>query len=247
MEDNYLSSDSNKDQEKRLSDCMVCGGEIIYEQEMLPKICYFCDKELKTNSFCKNGHFVCDTCHARDAVDIIKKVCLVSTEKDMVKLYKKIRNHRSFSIHGPEHHALVAGVVLTAYRNMGRQISKDILNETIDRGASVPGGYCGYYGVCGAAVGVGIAFATILKSTPLTPKERQTVMDVTAEVLKVIAQNEAARCCLRDSVIAINEAVRLSEKYLDIKLVSDEKFICTQFKRNKECIKDSCPFWPGNQ
>ena len=241
-----MVQNSNQDYIHHSYGCMVCGSEIVYEQEMLPKFCYFCDSEITTNTFCKNGHFICDTCHAKDAISIIKQVCLHSTEKDMAKLVDRIRNHKSFSLHGPEHHAMVPGIILSAYRNMGRLISEDKLNMAIDRGAIVPGGSCGFNGACGAALGVGIAFSIILQATPLKPKERQSIMTVTSEVLKTTAQYEGARCCLRESITALNEAARLSEKYLDIKLKINDEYKCSQYPQVKECIKDDCKFWPGS-
>jgi hypothetical protein len=44
-------------------------------------------------------------------------------------------------------------------------------------------------------------------------------------------------------MIALREAARLSEEYLDIKLMASEGFKCAQYLRNKECIEAACPFW----
>lgn len=229
--------------EKHASDCMVCGGEIKYDQEMQQFSCHYCGSESNSNTYCEYGHFVCDTCHAQDAISIIKKVCLSSTEKNMFSLLKTIRSHPSFPLHGPEHHAMVSGIILTAYRNSGGQLAEDRIIKGIDRGGKVPGGYCGFLGACGAALAVGNAFAIIMESTPLKPKQRQIVLKITSQVLQEIAKNEAARCCQRESLIALRSAARLSEEYLDIKLIADDEFKCEQSSRNKECIRTACPFW----
>jgi len=94
---------------------------------------------------------------------------------------------------------------------------------------------------------VGVAFAVLLDSNPLKPKERQIVLKIVAEVLSRISENKAARCCRRESLIAIREAARLSREYLDLTLDAGtgKNTDCSQSKKNKECIKSNCPFWPG--
>ena len=44
-----------------------------------------------------------------------------------------------------------------AARNAGRDLPAEALDTVLRRGGKVPGGWCGYYGACGAAVGVGVA------------------------------------------------------------------------------------------
>lgn len=222
---------------------MVCGDELVYSPKMQQLQCYYCDNKIETHTCCKSQHYVCDGCHSKDAVSIIKEVCLSSTEKDMTTLLKKIRSHSSFPLHGPEHHAMVAGIILTAYRNSSGDITDDDIILGIDRGSRIPGGFCGFQGSCGAGVGVGIAYAILLKSTPIKPEQRQKVIRIVSEVLRAISENKAARCCQRESLIALHEAARLSEEYLDIKLLASEGFKCTQYLRNKECIETACPFW----
>jgi hypothetical protein len=222
--------------DRHTTGCMVCGTDLVYEQEQKLLNCFYCGKELKTNTYCQNDHFVCDSCHTQDAIGIIKTVCLSSTEKDMIELLKTIRNHVKFPLHGPEHHAMVSGIILTAFRNSGGNIDNNKIINGIERGGEIPGGYCGYFGACGAALGVGNAFGIILRSTPIKPKERQDVLKITTKVLSAIAKNKAARCCQRESVIALQEAAKLSEEYLGIKLIASNDFKCAQFEKNKECL-----------
>ena len=161
----------------------------------------------------------------------------------MIKLLETIRSHPSFSLHGPEHHALVAGVILSGYRNSGGSISDDKIIKGITRASKVPGGYCGFLGACGAALGVGAAFAILLESTPLKPEQRQKVLQITSSVLQEIGKNRAARCCQRESVIALQKAVELSQQYLDVTLIANDNFKCGQYTKNKECMGLDCPYW----
>jgi hypothetical protein len=224
---------------------MVCGETLEYLKKDTLLECFFCGSQKKANAICKKGHFVCDVCHSADSIKIIKQVCLNTKEGDMISLMKKIRSYPSFPIHGPEHHSLVPAVILAAYRNSGGKLSNDQLIAGIDRGSTIPGGSCAFMGACGAAIGAGIAFSIILEANPYQATNRQLVQRVTWEVLGEIANFEAARCCQRDSWIALKMAARLSEKDLGIHLKADMDVICSQFNKNKECIKAQCPLWPG--
>lgn len=223
--------------------CLLCGNPVIYLSESVELKCVFCQRAFMANSICDNGHFVCDECHKGKAVDIIETICLNTKEIDMIKLMDMIRSHVRIPMHGPEHHAIVPGVILSAYRNTGGIIPDSIIQEGIKRGNSVSGGYCAFMGACGAAVGVGIAFSLILGATPLTPKERKMAQNATLEALKEIAKFRAARCCQRDSYLALKKAAEISDKYLDIKLKAEYELKCQQSYLNKECIGKGCPLY----
>jgi 7,8-dihydro-6-hydroxymethylpterin dimethyltransferase len=226
------------------SGCMVCGEELRYLETGTEQGCYYCGNIENTDALCIHGHFVCDRCHRAHGLELIKQVCLNSTATDMVVIMDKIRSHPGFCLHGPEHHSLVPAVILTAYRNSGATISKAEILKGIDRGAAVPGGSCAFMGACGAAIGVGIAFAVILHATPLQGKNRQTVQQITQRVLGKIAQFDAPRCCQRDCWLALQEAALLSGEILDRELVAGNHLVCQQYKKNKECIHEQCPLWP---
>ena len=118
------------------------------------------------------------------------------------------------------------------------------------RGAMVPGGACGFLGSCGAAVGVGIAFALILESTPLTPRARSLAQAATSAVLAEISGYEAARCCQRDCYLALAKAAELSRDLLPIPLKAEERVDCRR-KPNPTSLSSPSSFWspsePTNQ
>jgi MoaA/NifB/PqqE/SkfB family radical SAM enzyme/ubiquinone/menaquinone biosynthesis C-methylase UbiE len=225
--------------------CMVCGVELIYAETIQSKACHYCQKVKLSDARCANGHFVCDACHTRDAVEIIKQVCLNTRERDALRLMQTIRSHPHFGQHGPEHHSLVPAVILTALRNSGDEISDDRILTGIQRGQTIVGGACAFMGVCGAAIGVGIAFSILLRADPYKAYERQTVQQVTQKVLERISSYMAPRCCQRDVWLALQEASRLLEEIMGKKLMVDKKIVCRQFPKNKECIRDQCPLWPS--
>lgn len=60
-------------------------------------------------------------------------------------------------------------VLLTAYKNCGGDIRLPAsLSEAWKRGKKVPGGACGFLGVCGAAAGTGIFISILTGDTPLS-------------------------------------------------------------------------------
>lgn len=232
---------------KHQSGCMVCGSEISYVNHDQDGDCYYCGGVKKTNTACANGHFVCDDCHQKDGLSALRLICLETREQDMAALLKKIRHHPAIPMHGPEHHAMVPGIILATYRNRGGKIGKETILTGIERGSKVPGGVCGFWGSCGAAVGVGIGFSVVLEATPLTPKSRQLVQSITAEVLMKISQIRGARCCQRETVTALKEAARLSRGVLPVSLLAEEMIRCGQYDKNKECIRQQCPLWQENK
>ncbi len=63
---------------------------------------------------------------------------------------------------------MVGAALLTAYKNAGENIDlHSSLIETMNRGKSVPGGACGFWGACGAGISSGMFISIISKSTPL--------------------------------------------------------------------------------
>ena len=230
---------------RHATNCMKCGAPLRYLKEEKHMACIFCGKTAFANAMCENAHFVCDTCHSMEAIKVIAHICLETSKTDMIELFQEIRSHPAVPVNGPEHHYMVAGIILVTYKNLGGDVTPDMIQAGIQRGRQVSGGYCGFMGVCGAAIGVGTAFSLILEANPIKPVERKKVQTITQKVLAEISKLEAARCCQRDAWIALTKAAKLSKQYLPIKLKADKKLICRQQTKNKECFKESCPLWPA--
>lgn len=230
-------------EEPRKSGCMVCGTELVYFETPTDKACHYCGRLMSANAACVNGHFVCDSCHTVDAVEIIKQVCLHTRECDAMVLMQTIRSHPHFRIHGPEHHSLVPAVILTSLKNNGHDITDAQIITGIHRGQTVSGGACAFMGACGAAIGVGIAVSILLSATPYDGDKRQTAQRATQKALERIASYAAPRCCQRDSWLALQECKSLLQERLGMSLTINQSISCEQFSKNKECIHDSCPLW----
>ena len=223
--------------------CMVCGSPLSYLATEAELLCVYCQQPFPAFSCCEKGHYVCDACHGADALEVIRKICLHSSETDLLRLYAEIRHHPAFPINGPEHHALVPAVILTVFRNRGGAVSEQLIEAAMRRGAAVPGGCCAYLGACGAALGVGIAFSLILDANPLKAVERQQVQLAVAEVLGAIAALKAPRCCQRDCWVALRKAALLSPRLLPVALSAEAVIDCCQRRENQECSAPECPLF----
>lgn len=219
------------------SNCMLCGNSIVHSCQAVTAKCHYCGVEEEAYSQCKDGHYVCNTCHSQDALKVIESVCLNTSLQNPVTLAEKIMEHPSVHMHGPEHHALVPAALIAAYQNYtGKRKEEEIL-EAIKRGSKVPGGYCGIYGACGAGIGVGIAVSILLGATPFTPDERSHANWATSSTLRCIADAGGARCCKKATRISLRKGVAYMSDVFG--LIWNEKLDmavnCTYTSLNREC------------
>lgn len=99
-------------------------------------------------------------------------------------------------MHGPEHHVLVGAALLNAYKNAGGSLANGesfeaALLKMESRGKAVPGGACGMWGCCGAAVSAGIFISIVTGATPLSEESWSLSNRMTSECLAAIAREEA--------------------------------------------------------
>lgn len=222
--------------------CLVCGGEVIYLARPEAATCHYCGAIANTEVSCAD-HFVCDRCHLGDGLEVIKRICTGSDATDPFALLHLLRSHPTLAMHGQEHHAMVPGILLAVYRNNGGQLSDDRIITGIDRGSKIPGGVCGFWGGCGAGLGVGIAFAVIIEATPLTANARQQAQKITARVMDKLAETKGARCCRRESLGALQEAAAIADEIFGISMPIKDERACDQSELNRECIRKACRFW----
>lgn len=244
MPASQLSGLSVATAQRRQSDCLVCGAPLVYLEAETPARCHYCQTDLAANALCERGHFVCDACHTTDALAAIEQVCQTTRETDLIALLETIRHHPALPRHGPEHHFLVPAIILTAYRNLGGEVTPEMFRTALARGQAVSGGACAFWGVCGAAAGVGIAFGVLLQANPLKPKERRQVQEAVRAVLAEITSWEAARCCQRESWLALRRAAEVSRTLLPLPLKAEAPLVCRQSGPRPDCLQSRCPLWP---
>jgi hypothetical protein len=228
------------------SGCLICNADLTYQEEPEKMPCSICGEFFTSNACCENGHFVCDTCHQLDAADYVETYCSRSTSTNPVEMADAVMAHPNIKMHGPEHHFLVPAVLLTAYYNQTNQPGKIVrkLKVARQRAGNIHGGFCGFYGNCGAGVGAGIFLSIVLETTPLSDEEWRMGNLLTSKCLYEIAIHGGPRCCKRDTYISIRTAIKFLSDYLQVDLQGSEIF-CGHSSRNNECKKADCPFYSG--
>ena len=226
-------------------ECLICKAPLEYLKEGIEMECAICHKKEISTARCVNGHFVCDECHT-SGIDQIIGACLRETSKNPYEIISRLMDLPFCHMHGPEHHIMVGSALLTAYKNAGGHIDlPSALNEMQLRGRKVPGGICGFWGSCGAAISSGIFVSIATGSTPLAGKEWGQSNLMTATSLNVIATVGGPRCCKRNSYLAITEAVAFAKEHLGVEMELSQ-IRCRHSGQNNQCIGSRCPFHRAN-
>lgn len=227
-------------------ECLICGSPLQYLDHVDTMECVFCKRHYVSNVQCVKGHYVCDECHTA-GVDSIIHYCLQETSTSPVEVLEHMMSMSFCHMHGPEHHILVGAALLTAYHNAGGEVDlEQALPEMVRRGKEVPGGACGSWGACGAALSTGMFMSIVTRNTPLSTDSWRLSNQVTSRALDVISRHGGPRCCKRDSYLALQTAVAFVDAELGIKM-SSAPIVCTRSGKNNQCIGGKCPFHPVAQ
>ena len=203
-------------------ECLICKAPLEYLEQDIPMECAICHKTINSKTRCIKGHFVCDDCHRRG---MAMKFC---------------------HMHGPEHHVMVGAALLTAYKNAGGDIDlTKALEEMMNRGKAVPGGICGFWGACGAAISAGIFVSIISRSTPLTVEPFGLSNLMTSKVLEKVGTIGGPRCCKRNSFLAIETAIDFVKENFGVEM-EKKRIVCCYIPKNNQCIGRRCPYAPVN-
>lgn len=226
-------------------ECLICKAPLEYLNEDLQMECSICHKKEMSKTRCINGHYVCNECHTK-GIDVIIGLCLKEESCNPIEIIRKMMDMPFCHMHGPEHHVMVGCALLTAYSNAGGKIDLSAaLNEMISRGSKVPGGACGFWGACGAAVSTGMFMSIITASTPLAEDAWGHSNLMTSRSLARLGEIGGPRCCKRNSYLAILTAIEYAEEITGVRMERSD-IICSHTASNRQCIGKRCPFFPIN-
>lgn len=148
-------------------ECLICKAPLEYLEADVFMECAICHKQENSKTKCIQGHYVCNECHTQ-GLDSIIELCMNETSKNPFTIIEKMMHMPFCHMHGPEHHVMVGSALLTAYKNAGGIIElQGSLIEMLNRGKSVPGGACGFWGACGAGISTGMFISIISRSTTI--------------------------------------------------------------------------------
>lgn len=230
--------------------CLICGKPIVYFEKAREMECVMCHHKFESHASCEEGHFVCDDCHAAKGIEVIMEGCRASTSRNPVSIMQELMEDPYIYMHGPEHHVMVGAALLTAFYNSGgfkerggRKAYEEALEEMKARGGEYPGGSCGLWGCCGAAVSAGMFMSIVTKATPLTGKSWGLSNRMTGEALEAIAKLGGPRCCKRNSFTAAAVAVEFVRENLGVEMELPERIRCSFSEENQQCLKKHCPYY----
>lgn len=223
------------------AECLICKAPLEYLSSNVLMECAICHKKEYSKTRCINSHYVCNECHSQGADSIIS-LCMNETSKNPVAILEEMMSMPFCHMHGPEHHIMVGAALLTAYKNSGGEIDlSKALFEMHSRGKTVPGGVCGFWGACGAAISTGIYVSILTDATPLSAKEWGLSNLMTSRALAQIGKVGGPRCCKRDSYLSIIEAIKFTKEHFNVEMELNS-IKCSRSHLNNQCLKSKCPF-----
>lgn len=174
--------------------------------------------------------------------------CLASDEVAPARLVEALMADERCVAFGPIHHFLVGAALLTCLRNVqgsaAREGLVDNLAELAERAVQVPGAACARWGICGAAISAGMAFAIASGNEPLKAAGWSEGQRMVANMGLVIADAGAPRCCKRDARIVAAMAVPAFSEAFGVQLAEwpvDQP--CAVASKNKACLATDCPYF----
>ena len=224
-----------------IEECLICKASLIYAENGETMECALCHKREASKTKCANGHYICDDCHTK-GMDALIGLCSSETSKNPIEILRKMMQMPFCHMHGPEHHVMVGAALLTAFKNAGGDIDLHAsLLEMMNRGKSVPGGACGFWGACGAGISTGMFVSIISKSTPLTNEPFALSHQMTSKALSKIGEIGGPRCCKRDAFAALQTAAEYVKEHYGVRLdVHPAK--CAWSPHNAQCLGHRCPY-----
>ncbi len=169
-------------------ECLICKAPLTYLEADILMECEICHKKENSKTCCVNGHYVCNECHTR-GLDRIIALCMTSASRDPIAIIEQMM------------------ALPTCHMRSGASCDGSALTEMMNRGRSVPGGACGFWGACGAGISTGMFVSIISQSTPLTNEPFALSHKMTAKSLQAISEIGGPRCCKRDSFLSILAAI----------------------------------------
>ena len=164
----------------------------------------------------------------------------------VIEMAMRLMDHKKVTMHNPFHHFIVPAVLLTTCTKAtnGTRIELQTnLVEAIRRSKIVLGGSCGFYGACGAGIGMGIFMSIFTNTTPMSVASWSWGNEATGLCLQEISKIPGPRCCKRVVFITLKTAVPIIQAKLNISLPESKKIQCKYSQQNKECKKELCPFY----
>lgn len=183
-----------------------------------------------------------------DAIDSkCREIFSAGAPSGALEIARALLDLEGLPMHCPYHHYLTAAALLTSAALNSGSTQEELLvllKTARERAASIPGGSCGQFGCCGAAVSTGI-FASVWQGiTPLSKAGWSAANEMTARALASISTAAGPRCCKRVTYLALRAAIPAAQELLGVDVGGFSTPACRHFSQNRQCLGGDCPFFP---
>ena len=221
--------------------CPICSAELV--EQHARATCSYCRTSEEAEWLCPGGHFQCEECRCAEPSALVARACAAAVGADPFQIATLIMQHSSFTQAGPEHHLIVAPVVLAAMRNhVADCVPASAATDAIARAIGIPLGACASRGDCGGAVGAGIAVSIASGATPVRGKQRSMVLRASACASLALADMGGVRCCKQAVFCGIETAWSAIRTSLVAALPELARPVCAFSGRQKDCKSEACPY-----
>jgi hypothetical protein len=234
---------------RKTENCLVCGSALDYLHQSENLVCVYCGAADQGHVKCPEGHFVCETCHRSDAMQMIEGVIFTTELKDPVAIAELMMGHPNLPMLGCEHAYIAAGALMAALKNSpygkGKITDADIREVFARTAKQAVSGYCGLTGVCGIAPAVGACLSIFLGSRCGSDTEQKITMNSVIKVSQVVAELTGPSCCKAYVRAALSEAVTIFMERFGIVLpVAKTSIVCKDSNRHPHgCREERCPYY----
>jgi hypothetical protein len=226
---------------------MVCGSVLEYFDQAQSVTCTYCGMVEHGHIKCPSGHYICDACHNRDAMQIIEDIALTTKSRDPFEIAGWMMNYPGLPMLGCQHAWIAGGAFMAAIRNEGtRAVSNEDIKEVFARTQKqAHGGYCGLSGVCGIAPAIGSSFAVLTGSKCGTDQEQRATMEAVTRVSRAITDLTGPSCCKAYVWTSLLTAVKFLRESFGIPLpIKDLTVRCEHSGKHPHgCREIKCPFF----
>jgi hypothetical protein len=235
--------------EKNTENCIVCGSELEYLHYSETLVCVYCGATAQGHVKCPEGHFTCEACHRRDAMQMIEGVIFTTELHDPIAIAELMMGHPNLPMLGCEHAYIAAGTLMAALKNSpygkGKITNADIREVLARTAKQAVSGYCGLTGVCGIAPAIGACFSVFLGSRCGSDTEQKITMNAVIKVSQVIAELTGPSCCKAYARAALSEAVTIfTERFGIVLPVAKTSIVCKDSNRHPHrCREEQCPYY----
>ncbi len=235
--------------ERKTEHCVICGSPV----ESLPQadalVCIYCGASEQGQARCPKGHYVCEACHGRHAMQMIKSTVFSTALRSPHEIAELMMRHPGLPMLGCEHAFVAAGAFMAALKNSpyGRgTITNGEIHEVFTRTAKqAVSGYCGMTGVCGIVPAVGACFSLFLGSRCGADNEQRITMEAGIRIFQAIAGLTGPSCCKAYVRSALTETVALFGERFGIVFEQPEgAVVCRHIDKHPHgCRESRCPYY----